>query len=190
MVNVEVVTYTNTKKKVFSTPFAVKANRSLCVFQLPSLTETFKSLGLERNAAFISLSCNLSANKSPRISNDAPDWDMMSDYFGSVSNTFFPSSFETVTLSDPRIDVKGFKKDSEGQVSFVLTCYAIAPFIWVESSYEGRFNRNAFLGIPGESYAVVFKVWGAGHVDVEEFKTSLRVRSLWDTVPKTGCSVM
>ena len=189
MVHVEIVTYANTKKKVFSTPFAVKANGSLCVFQLPSLTETFKSFGLERNAAFILISCNLSANKSPRVSNDAPDWDMMSDYFGSLSNTFFPSSFETVTLSDPRLDLKDFKKDSEGQVSFVLTCSSIAPFIWIESPSKGRFSRNAFLGIPGESYAVLFKVW-TGDFDIDRFKASLRVRSLWDTLPKTGCSVM
>jgi hypothetical protein len=190
MINVEIVTYTNAKKKVLSTPFAIKANGSSGVFQLPSITDTFKSLGLERSDAFIMLTCNLSkASLSSAPNTEDQDWDMMTDHLGSTTNTFFPSSFETVSLLDPRLELKDFVRDKEGQVSFKVTCSAVAPFVWLESIVKGRFNRNAFLALPGESYAVTFKAW-AGDLETEVFKASVRVRSLWDTIPKTGCRVM
>jgi hypothetical protein len=135
-------------------------------------------MGLRRSDVFIILSCNVVADEVSSKSND--EWEIISNV-QSFYNAFYPSSFELVKLSNPKIIVSEMIQADSHTVSFYITSSATALFVWLESPFSGRFSKNAFLLLPGKSECINFKSW-TDEIDITVFEAKLDIRSLWDTI--------
>ncbi len=136
-----------------------------------------KIMGFHRNEVFLILSCDVLSGKGRIRSDD--DWEIVPSV-ETISNLYFPSSFETVKLADPKIQVSEMQQLDLQTFSFYVTSCAVALFVWLESPIDGRFSKNAFLLPPGQSALIKFKCWSTME-DFKYFKAKLAIRSLWDT---------
>jgi len=61
-------------------------------------------------------------------------------------NVFYLSSLKDVTtLKDPQLTVVSVTQSGNRQFTISLKASAIAAFVWLETSYSGRFSDNGFL---------------------------------------------
>ena len=61
----------------------------------------------------------------------------------------------------------------------VLRSQSVAAHVMIETDEAGYWSDNAFMLIPGEELTVNF--YGYKQVDLNNFKKSLTLMSLWDT---------
>jgi hypothetical protein len=165
-------------KKSLSVPFNLERNDSKCIYIIESLSQLIDGMGICRSDFLIILSCNVVTDEGSPKSDD--EWEIISNV-KSFYNTFYPSSFELVKLSNPKIIVSEMIQVDSHTVSFYVTSSATALFVWLESPFSGRFSRNAFILLPGKSACIDFKSW-TDRIDVKVFEAALAIRSLWDAI--------
>ena len=184
MVKIDILTYSNISRKSFVIPFELEGNGSKGVFKHPSLDTLLSELHLPREDVVIHIVCDYSMPSQGKEKPKSDDWEVVSDV-DSSENIFFPSSLASVNLEDPRICLTDFKAlgDKKG-IAFQVSCSAVAPFVWLESDFSGRFSQNGFTQLSHLPRWITFELWEdeSCSVDIETLKKSLRVRSVWDTL--------
>lgn len=159
-------------------PFDVTENTSKCIYKIEYFSEFIQAMRLLRNEVFVLISCNLVGGEEEARSND--EWAIVSSV-ETFCNSYYPSSFESVKLLDPKILVFELIQVDSQTITFYVTSSAIALFVWLESPLSGRFSKNAFLLMPGHSEFIKFKSW-TGISEPQYFETNLAIRSLWNTM--------
>lgn len=165
-------------KKSIAAPFDVLANDSKCIYKIISFSETIKKIGLERSEFFVLLSCNILGSK-PISHKTNDEWELVSPV-ETIDNVWYPSSFQSVQIYDPKIRVSEIMLVDSQTVSFRVDSSAVALFVWLESQISGKFSKNAFILLPGYFVVINFKSWTK--IDsLNSFEHTLAIRSLWNT---------
>ncbi len=183
MATLDFITFAGACKKSISCPFQIPANGSMCVYTLPSIASVLKNLGLDRTDLIIMLSCNISndGDHRKRGSESSSDWEVIPGG-ETFTNFYFPSSFEKVKLMNPNIQITEVLKQQPGVFTMYITSSCVAPFVTLEShALLGRFNKNAFVALPGKPERITFRAFDASDMDLVAFQKGLVVRSVWDT---------
>eukprot|EP01092_Planopodium_desertum_P007296 TRINITY_DN2975_c0_g1_i3.p1 TRINITY_DN2975_c0_g1~~TRINITY_DN2975_c0_g1_i3.p1 ORF type:complete len:237 (-),score=7.21 TRINITY_DN2975_c0_g1_i3:43-732(-) len=95
-------------------------------------------------------------------------------------NFLYLSPLQNVTTwQDPKLQITAVD-EIKGQINqylITVSSSAIAAFVWVESSYTGRFSDNGFLMLH-ETKQLIF--YSHGKLTPQALKASLAIRSLFD----------
>jgi hypothetical protein len=185
MIKIDILTYSSVSRKSFAIPFELEANGSKAIFKQQSLDGLLSDLNLSRHDVVIHLVCDYSTPSQGREKPNSDDWEVVSDV-DSSENVFFPSNLADVNLGDPKLQISDFKALHERKgFAFKMSSSVVAPFVWLESEYAGRFSHNGFTSFSHFPRWIAFEIWedDESNVDIEKFKNSLQVRSIWDTLP-------
>jgi len=94
------------------------------------------------------------------------------------TNTFFPGSPKDVKeMLNPNIRAT-FTDLGRSRVRITLRADAVAAYVWLDSSVDGRFDDNAFLLTPGADRQIIFEGWQ--DFSLKDFKRDFTTRSFYD----------
>jgi len=82
----------------------------------------------------------------------------------------------------PRLTATDFVQVSPSSVSFKLSSKGVAPYVALDTSFDGTFDDNNLLVVPWEPRTLTFAGRGGAAVDAAAFAKSLGVLSLADTI--------
>lgn len=86
----------------------------------------------------------------------------------------------------PRLSASDFVQVSPSTVSFKLSSKGVAPYVALDTSFDGTFDDNNLLMVPWEPRTLTFTGRGGAAVDAAAFAKSLGVLSLADTLDEVS----
>lgn len=96
--------------------------------------------------------------------------------------------FKAIHLENPEIQVVQLETpadESAMEVNVTLRSFAVAAHVMIETDEAGYWSDNAFMLVPDTDVTVTF--FGYKEIDLENFKKTLTVMSLWDTYNSVVC---
>ena len=86
----------------------------------------------------------------------------------------------------PHLTASDFVQVSPSTVSFKLSSKGVAPYVALDTSFDGVFDDNNLLMVPWEPRTLTFTGRGGAAVDAAAFAKSLGVLSLADTLDEVS----
>ena len=96
--------------------------------------------------------------------------------------------FKAIHLENPEIQVVQLETpadESAMEVNVTLRSSAVAAHVMIETDEAGYWSDNAFMLVPDTDVTVTF--FGYKEIDLENFKKTLTMMSLWDTYNSVVC---
>ncbi len=70
---------------------------------------------------------------------------------------------------------------SSYQAVVTLKADALAPYVWLQTPFNGTFSDNAFMLFPSTSKEVTFSCWDPKDFSLPQFEKTLQIVSIQDT---------
>jgi len=96
-----------------------------------------------------------------------------------AQNEYFFTHLVQVNLPNTTVSATQFNKINGNTIRFVVSSTYVAPYVLLETSYEGHFDTNGFLLLPTKKKEVVF--YSKTGVEVSEFQSSLQLITVVNT---------
>ncbi|KAJ6252035.1 beta-mannosidase [Anaeramoeba flamelloides] len=94
----------------------------------------------------------------------------------SPTNYFWPEYFNKLSLPTPKISVSNIKLLDQNTVEFTLQSDQIALFVFLQTTYSGKFQDNGFVMLKGEEKVLEWHAWE--DFDFSKFELNLKVKDL------------
>lgn len=96
-----------------------------------------------------------------------------------ASNFYFPTPLLQVNLPKATIQIVGVQQTSPNSVQVTLQTDKPAPFVFIETEIEGRFDDNGFVLVPNKNKILNFVGWD--NFNVKDFQSTLRIKTVSQT---------
>jgi len=102
------------------------------------------------------------------------------------NNEYYFAALSHVNLPSTLVYVNNYQQISPNTIKFDVTATQVAPFLWMESSYMGRYSDNGFL-LPGMQTRTIY-FYADEKLNVNDFGLTLTTRSVMDTIEQVDSS--
>jgi beta-mannosidase len=96
-------------------------------------------------------------------------------------NVHYLTKLKDASLQAPQITASAFQQPDNSTITFALSASNSAPYVWLETSYSGRFSDNGFLLLSSERATLTFRASTGTTISLETFKSTLSIKSLYDS---------